>query len=219
LSQPLGDFNRLLRSDSDWSHRPYKRQNRRCRAHRTPPGRTRAAEHVEARAERRGRPPGCLPFATGNFDSWKTHFAQYTPALTPVRSQSAPHPSQTFNSKRKYFIVDLQGTVNPRRASEFFSGRRGSLRLLGSADTLSAGLFRPHRFGVATYLSSFKRLRTQGNIPLPPLHFFPLLPSVQDHAISLRLSWSLREPGIEGLKVIAFDNFYVNFNLSSASFR
>ena len=41
----------------------------------------------------------------GNIEIWQEHAKQYTPSPIPLRSLSAPHPSQTFSSKRKYFIL------------------------------------------------------------------------------------------------------------------
>jgi hypothetical protein len=65
------------------------------------------------------------PFGRGNSAILPTQVLQYTLA-TPVRSQSAPHASHTFNSTRRSFIYCFsKGIVLPRRASRKLRGRKG----------------------------------------------------------------------------------------------
>ncbi len=60
---------------------------------------------------------------TGQPDIQLAQLWQYFSWLT-ARNQSVPHPSQTFNSTQKSFIVFLQALLS-RRASVFFNGRMG----------------------------------------------------------------------------------------------
>jgi hypothetical protein len=82
------------------------------------------AEHPETRTNR-FRPPACLFRGAGYSASRPAHPRQYTPLTIVARSQSAPHPSHTFKSMRKSFIITLSRRVLPRQASVFFSGRVG----------------------------------------------------------------------------------------------
>jgi len=82
----------------------------------------------------------------------------------------------------------------------------------------SAKLFRPHRCSVDAYLSSFYPPFNlpRKKFPPPPLHSISLISSSTGPRKSTRVSQSLPDIGIESLKVIALDNFYVNNNIFSA---
>ncbi len=47
--------------------------------------------------------PGLLRLRPGRSATSALHVLQYTPASAPVRTHKPPHPSHTFNSRRKYF--------------------------------------------------------------------------------------------------------------------
>ncbi len=69
------------------------------------------------------RPRRLRRSTSGNTDSRIAQPRQYTP-IPRARSHKPPHPSHTFNSTRKSFIVVSRRT-SPRRASVIFSGRIG----------------------------------------------------------------------------------------------
>jgi hypothetical protein len=136
---------------------------------------------------RRLLPPAWIFRGAGYSASRPAHPQQYTPFTAVARSHSAPHPSHTFKSIRKPFIVPFRSVVLPRRASVFFSGRVGSPRLLASSVRQTPELYRPHRSnGVTRLFFCSVRCTTLGKIA-STLHCLPPLVRMQFQPLSFTL--------------------------------
>ncbi len=83
------------------SHSPDVEQNDSRCTHRAPPSDGKLAPHPVARFSRVPFPPRRNVRGAGNSASFLSQLRQYTPFTALMRSQSAPHPSHTFNSMRK----------------------------------------------------------------------------------------------------------------------
>jgi hypothetical protein len=176
----------------------------RSGAQRTPPERLRPAEQPMTRGRRRGRPvdgrpPGRLPEVGGKPAIRTTHSLQYTPSPAPPRSQRAPQPSQIFVSTRKYFIISVLQRVSSPGEPQSFSGRRGSLKLLGGVGVRAGDSLGP--YGGVRHL--FTLVRSSCYLGKSLRLFRPLHP--------LQLGGSSPQsgfPGERGNSVIAHDKQY-----------
>jgi hypothetical protein len=127
-----------------------------------------------------------------------------------LRSQSAPHPSHTLISKRKYFILCSPRRSHPPASLSIFQRSEGLAQVAMKRRHFLRGALWLRRRCAGTYLSLFSppslpRENSASTLAL-------LLADNQENrcATLLRPSRFLPDTGRESLKVIAFDNFSVN---------
>jgi hypothetical protein len=131
-----------------------------------------------------------------------------------LRSQSAPHPSHTLISKRKYFILCSPRRSHPPASLSIFQRSEGLAQVAMKRRHFFRGALWLRRRCAGTYLSLFSPPSLPGKIPHPPLHCFSPIIRRTGAQPGCEPSRFVPDTGRESLKVIAFDNFSVNWNLS-----